>query len=116
MLLKNLKKHKKHMLFYPMKIKGVNMIEADGIAITANGHDVEALAGLEVHMPIVFRHAGDDVVVSEGPAGTDITVLYPNIGIFLREGHLGDGVLHEDTGVRLAVVVHDLPLVGNHVL
>ena len=45
-----------------------------------------------------------------------MAVLYPEVGVLGRDGYLGDGVLYEYRRVRLAPVVHYLPLVVDNVL
>ena len=94
----------------------VDVVAAHGVVVGAHGHDVETLARFEPHRPVIVGHAGDDVVVGELPACADAAVLHPDVGVLLSEGDVRDGVLNEDAGVGLAVVVHDAALVGNDVL
>ena len=94
----------------------VDVIEADGIAVVANGDDVDTLAWSEADGPVVAWHARDDVVVGERPAGSDVAILNPDVRILVGERHFGDSILNEDGGMGLAVVMHDLSLVADHIL
>ena len=92
------------------------MVAAQGIKVIVYRHHVDTLAGLQGDVPVVLGHAGDDMVVGELPVGAHVAILNPDVGILGSERDFGDRVLHEDAGVRLAVVVHDLALVAHDVL
>ncbi len=91
-------------------------VGAHGKRALAHRHNVDALARAEGYVPVVAGHPGDDVVVAYRPAGAHMAVLYPQVGVLGRDGYLGDGVLYEYRRVRLAPVVHYLPLVVDNVL
>ena len=94
----------------------VDAVAAHLVVAFAHGGDVDTLAGGERDVPVVARHAGDDVVARQVPAGGHVGVLNPYILVLLGERHLGDGVLHEDRGMGFAVEVHNLALVADEVL
>ena len=50
------------------------------------------------------------------PVRTDAAVLYPHIGVLRFKAIVRQGILCKDAGVRLAVVVHDVALVVDHIL
>ena len=92
------------------------MIAAHSVLRLSDGYHVDTLAGLETHVPVILRHARDDMVVGELPMLSDAAVLNPDVRILFRKGRPHLGILHEDAGVRLTVVVHDLTLVVHQIL
>ena len=94
----------------------VDAVAPHFVVAVADGRHVNALSRLQRDVPVVARHAGDDVVAGEMPALGNVGVLYPDVGVLLGEGHLADGVLHKDGGVGLAVQVHDFALVADECL
>ena len=79
-------------------------------------HDVDALPRGKGHLPVVLRHARHDVVAAEPPPRTNAAVLHPDVAVLLTKSDAEHGILHEDGGMGLAVVVHDAALVGDDVL
>ena len=92
------------------------MVAAHLVAVLADRHHVDALAGLQRQRPVVLGHAGHYVVVRQRPVGTDVTVFYPDVIVLLCKLKAYLCVLHEDAGVRLTVVVHDVALVVDDIL
>ena len=94
----------------------VDTIAAHTILGLTNRYDVDALARLQRDLPVVLRYTCHDVVARQGPALSDMAVLYPYIPILFGEAAVGLGILCENRGMRLAVVVHDVPLVVHDIL
>ena len=61
-------------------------------------------------------HTGDDMVMSESPTLSDVTILNPDIRIISRQRHLYGRILHENRRMRLTVDVHNLALVVHQIL
>ena len=79
-------------------------------------HNVHTLVGLEVYAPLVLWHTRHDVVLAEGPVLSNARVLHPYISVLRVPLNVNLRVLYENRRVRLAVVVHYLPLVVHDVL
>ena len=94
----------------------VESVCAHDILFFSVRHDVKTLSRSERYVPVVFRHAGDDVVSCQFPVFPDIRVLYPDICVHLVEAYSDVRILHKERRVGLAVAVHDFPLIHHDVL
>ena len=86
-------------------------VGAHCIPTLAHRHDVDALACLQLYLPRILWHAGDDMMVSQRPPLADATVLHPQVVVVGGDFHPRLRVLNEHGGVRLARTVNDAPLV-----
>ena len=64
----------------------VETIGAQHIATLAQGDDVYADTARERDLPVVFGHAGDDMLGRELPSTAQHAVLHPYIMVLCREG------------------------------
>ena len=69
-----------------------------------------------MHLPVVFRHTRNHMVMCQMPSGTHKAIFYPHIRILLSKRNLYKGILYEDRGMRLTIDMHYLALVDHKVL
>ena len=94
----------------------VYVIAAHLVVAVAHRHHVDALARLQTDVPVVLRHTRHHVVAGQLPARPDVAVLYPDVAVLGSERIVAHGILRENAGLRLAVVVHDVALVVDDTL
>ena len=94
----------------------VDMIQAHSVFGIANGHYIDTLAWGQVYLPVVLGYTCYNIVVTQGPALAHVAVFNPDIGIVLGKLVLANGILHKQTGVRFAIVVHNLSLIVYQIL
>ena len=57
------------------------MIAAHRIILFAYGDDINAIAWLELEVPVILGHTCDDMVMGEPPVTANTTILYPQVGV-----------------------------------
>ena len=94
----------------------VEAIGAYGVALVADGHDVDTLAGTEFYLPLVAGHTSDDILMGYGPLGAHTAVFNPEVLVVFGDFDFHFRVLGEHGGMGLERVVHDLALVVDDIL
>ena len=86
-------------------------IDAKRVIFLPDGHEINADAFRQLHLPLVLRNPRKDMVPRELPTRSEVGIFYPNIFVVRRARVRHQSVLCEDGSPLFDTALQYLPLI-----